>query len=378
MTHFIHTADWQLGMTRHYLGEDAQARFTQDRFDAITRIGEVAREKSAAFVIVAGDVFEHNRLDRKTVVRALDAMQSIPVPVYLLPGNHDPLDMASIYDSPTFKERCPDHVHVIRDTEPLQVTDGVELIGAPWHSKRPLSDLVVEALADVEPNGNVRIVLAHGAADILSPNQDDPALINMQDLEDLVESGKVHYVGLGDRHSVTELRPRVWYSGAHVATDHRDFQQTEPNHILLVDVDAKECHVESVKVGTWSFRRKEWTLTSKEDVDIFEQELEAVPDKQRTILKAGFHGNLDIEQKGRLEALMEHAQDLLASFELWDRKTDLVVTPSDADFERMELKGFARSAFQRIMETASQENPDQQAAQDGLSLIYRLAKGGRR
>ena len=38
----LHSGDWQLGMKRRYLGEDAQARFDEARFDAIRRIGEIA------------------------------------------------------------------------------------------------------------------------------------------------------------------------------------------------------------------------------------------------------------------------------------------------------------------------------------------------
>ena len=42
MTKFLHTADWQLGMTRHFLSDEAQARFTAARIEAITTIGALA------------------------------------------------------------------------------------------------------------------------------------------------------------------------------------------------------------------------------------------------------------------------------------------------------------------------------------------------
>jgi hypothetical protein len=32
---FLHTGDWQLGMTRHFFSEGVQERFAQSRFDAI-------------------------------------------------------------------------------------------------------------------------------------------------------------------------------------------------------------------------------------------------------------------------------------------------------------------------------------------------------
>ena len=70
---FIHTADWQLGMTRHFLSPEAQARFTQARIDGIRTIGNVAREEGASFVVVAGDVFESNQLEPRTVRRTIEA-----------------------------------------------------------------------------------------------------------------------------------------------------------------------------------------------------------------------------------------------------------------------------------------------------------------
>jgi DNA repair exonuclease SbcCD nuclease subunit len=100
---FIHTSDWQLGMTRAFLSEEAGARFSQDRIDAIRTLGQLAAEHSADFIVVAGDVFESNQLSRQTVRRSLDALGQIAVPVYLLPGNHDPLDGSSIFLSAEFK-----------------------------------------------------------------------------------------------------------------------------------------------------------------------------------------------------------------------------------------------------------------------------------
>lgn len=134
---FVATADWQLGMTAHYLDDEARPRFQQARLDAVRRIGEVARERGAEFVVVCGDVFESNQLDRSIVARTFEVLRSFTVPVVLLPGNHDPLDAASIYDSRAFRDRVPDHVHVLRDSAPYAVVEGVEIVGAPWFSKHP-------------------------------------------------------------------------------------------------------------------------------------------------------------------------------------------------------------------------------------------------
>jgi hypothetical protein len=36
---FIHTLDWQLGMTRAFLSEEASSHFGQARIDTIERLG---------------------------------------------------------------------------------------------------------------------------------------------------------------------------------------------------------------------------------------------------------------------------------------------------------------------------------------------------
>ena len=54
---FLHTADWQLGMTRHFLAGDAQPRYSAARRDAVAGLGALAAETGAEFVVVAGDVF---------------------------------------------------------------------------------------------------------------------------------------------------------------------------------------------------------------------------------------------------------------------------------------------------------------------------------
>ena len=110
---FLHTADWQLGMTRSFLDAEAQARFSAARRDAVAALGRVARETGAEFVVVAGDVFESNQLAPKVVSQSLEAMRAIDVPVYLLPGNHDPLDAASVYRSALFEKECPSNVTVL-------------------------------------------------------------------------------------------------------------------------------------------------------------------------------------------------------------------------------------------------------------------------
>src|SRR6056297_666105 len=145
---FLHTSDWQLGMTRAFLTPEASPRFSQARIDAIAVLGRLAAEHEAKFIVVAGDVFESSQISRETLVRTLEALKRVPVPVFLLPGNHDPLDGASIFATKEFRD-APDHVIVIRDQTPIPVpgAEGVEVVGSPWRTKHPNADLCAELAA---------------------------------------------------------------------------------------------------------------------------------------------------------------------------------------------------------------------------------------
>ena len=371
MMKFLHTADWQLGMARHYLDNDAQARFSGARLDVIEQMAQLATNEQCEFVVVCGDVFESNHVQRQVLVRAFERMAAFPhLGFYLLPGNHDPLDASSIYTSPTFTGRCPENVKVLTGSEPVQAAPGVELIPAPWPNKHPTTDLVDAACETLDQTNSLRIVVGHGAIDSMSPDPNDPRVIGLQRLEERIQAGLIHYVALGDRHSTTDVGStgRVYYSGAPEPTD---YDEIEPGNVLIVDLAADNLDVVARHLGTWRFLSREWHLTSGADIDALEAWLAGLEVKDRTIVKVAMVGQLSVAQKARLDELLEHHSDLLAAIETWERYSDLVVIPDDADLDHFGLSGFANDALTELHAIA-EEGDQASAARDALALLYRL------
>jgi DNA repair exonuclease SbcCD nuclease subunit len=370
---FLHTADWQLGMTRHFLGVEAQARFTAARTDAIRTIGSLAAAEGCSFVVVAGDVFESNHVERQVVVRALEAMSATPqVTFYLLPGNHDPLDASSVFRSPTFGQHQPGNVVVLADPGPVEVQPGVEVVAAPWFSKRPLSDLVDDACRDLPVDGTTRIVVGHGAVDALAPASSNPALVSLARAEAHLAAGTVHYVALGDRHSTTDLghTGRVWYSGAPEPTDH---VETDPGNALVVELSGGGATVTPHHVGAWRFLRSEFDLMGAADLDALAAWLDAQPDKDRTIVRLALVGQLSLSEQAALDDVLDHHRDLFAAVEVWAPSSDLVVLPDDGDFAELDFAGFARAAVDDLrVQAVSGDSPSADRARDALGLLYRL------
>ncbi len=376
MVRFIHTADWQLGMTRHFLTGESQARFSEARIEAIRAIGKRAIDEGCGFVVVCGDVFETNHVERQVIVRALDAMGGTPdVTFYLLPGNHDPLDASCVFKSQTFLQNAPGNVEVLDGTDPVDVGDGARIVAAPWTSKKPLVDLVGHAIEHAPPYDGITIVVGHGAVDALSPDTADPALIRLADAETAIGDGRVHYVALGDRHSTTDVGStgRVWYSGAPEPTA---FTEDDPGNVLVVDVGENDISVRPSNVAQWRFMNLMFELQGANDVDHVAEALQKIEGKSTTIVRLVLVGQLSLADKARLDAVLEHNSDLFGSLNTWERHSDLVVLPDDADFTLLELSGFAADALAELVDAARGDGGDAAVAMDALGLLYRLAGSG--
>lgn len=374
---FIATGDWQLGMTAHFLSAEARPRYQRARLDAIRRIGELAAEREAEFVLVCGDVFESNQLDRAIVARTFDVLNDFTVPVVLLPGNHDPLDASSIYDSQAFVARQPAEVTVLRDSTPFEVVPGVEIVGAPWFSKRPLTDLVASAtadLAEVAP-GSVRIIAGHGAVSSLDPDRESLATIDEANLRHVLDSGRAQFVALGDRHATYSVSDRIWYPGSPEVTSRRE---GDPGNVLLVDIDARThaVDVEKIRVGQWTFTVIEADVDSHDDVGALEQRLAAIPDKDRTAVWLVLTGTLSTAAKARLDEVLDHAGDLFALVSLWERHSDIAVVAADEDFAGLGLSGYLQESLDELADRAAGEGASASTAQDALGLLYRFARSG--
>ncbi len=370
---FLHTGDWQLGMTRHFFSEGVQERFAQSRFDAIRKLGRIAKEEDCQFMVVCGDVFESNLVDRKTVSRAIEALKDVPVPVYLLPGNHDPLNAASVFRSTTFLERKPAHVHVIEDTTPIRLDDSIEIVGIPWTSKRPLQDLVALTTGKLDPSVDaLRICVAHGMVNNLSPDPDDPSLISLHAAENAITENKIHYLALGDRHSLTRVGDsgRIWYAGTPEPTD---YNEVKPGLALVVTISEAGVTTRDVNVGRWKFiERKQVDLYTREDIETLRGWLEKLEDKERTVVKLRLVGALSLSLHGELEELLSHAQEILGAVET--RTDNLVIMPENADFKDLGFSGFAGCTVERLRSNIEESGgPDSVTSRNALALLVRLA-----
>lgn len=373
MVRFAHTADWQLGMTRHFLSPGTQGRYDQARLEAIGRIGRVAAAEGCEFIVVCGDVFEHVQVARKTAAPALRALRAVSeqLPVYLLPGNHDHLSSASIYASHWFGAERPANVHVLDRPGVVEVRSGVELLAAPWDGKQPPAEqidrLAVRAPIIGPESALVRIAVGHGGVDSLASQLTrDP--ISVSALEGALAERRIDFVALGDRHSRTQVGAtgRIWYSGTPEPTATREI---DPGHLLVVDLEpGAAVKATPHQVATWTFAEREFVLRGADAADDVLGWLDDFPEPSRAVAKPILRGELTIAEHARLTEAVEQRRDLFAAIAASGR-SDLRVRSEDQDFADLALTGFAAETVEEL------RGLDSDTARDALGLLLRLAGG---
>jgi DNA repair exonuclease SbcCD nuclease subunit len=369
---FLHTADWQLGLRVSFIPGDAGAVVRNERFATIRRIASVVRTTQSELVVVAGDVFEHHGLRPETLRRSFDAMSEIPVPVYLLPGNHDPLTEDALYRSEIWQRECPRNVQVLASQDPVVVRPGVMLFGCPLLERHTLGDTTEHlALSPADPE-HVRIGVAHGGIKEFLERMiglDEP-INNAIPMDRAARSG-LDYLALGDWHGLLRIDDRTWYSGTPEATR---FKERDPGKVLVVEIEAPGAVplVTPHDVSGLDWKKAEFSLDGEADLVGLQRFVEGLPRKDTTLLELTLAGTIDASVRARLDLeILDKARDRLRFLRV--RDDDLHTFLGADDLASLPTEGWLGKAVTRLKTEIEGTSAEERAR--ALRLLFRLHKG---
>jgi len=372
-TRFLHTADLQLGMTRHFLSADAQSRYSEARLEAVRAIGRLAAEERCAFVVVAGDVFETNQVARSVVLPALEAMGECPVPVLLLPGNHDAWHAGSVYRTRTFRAALPHNVTVLEPGTVREI-EGVTVVPAAFETKKPDVNPIEAVCRGLAPCAGPRVLVGHGIVDAVNPQSVEPSVIPLALLEQVVRERLVDYIALGDQHSAGAVGTtgRIFYAGTPLVTSYRE---ERPNRALVVELHDDTVEVTEHVVGEWQFIEHRFYLSGDADVEEVDTWLSELTERRRSVVRVSFVGTISLGARAQLDEVLDRHREVLGALEIHERECDLAVLPDEGDLALLGLTGFARLALDDLVAASSSEVAERaEAARDALGLLYRLCQ----
>jgi DNA repair exonuclease SbcCD nuclease subunit len=208
MLKLLHTADWHLGQRFPSFPEEAQKKLSRARMEVVARILDLARRNRVNAVLCAGDLFDTPSPAEAFWDGLAKTFRDHPpgdgVPVFLVPGNHDPLTPESVWaPSHPFRSRLPSWVHVVdRDDFVHEITPDAVLYARPCRSQAGENDLAMALPAREPGDERLRIGCVHGSTFDIERCQTNFPISR----EAGVQRG-LDYLAIGDTHSFRDVTP---------------------------------------------------------------------------------------------------------------------------------------------------------------------------
>lgn len=342
---FLHTADWQLGKPYGRVADPTnRASLQNERFECLRRIGRAAVDHQAAFVLVAGDLFDSPSPVNATVARACEAIGGMGVPVLAIPGNHDHGGPGSLWEQPFFlrqQQQLAPNLRVLLSPEPIILDDAV-VFPAPLLRRQDLADPTAWIRGAFDSPGFrpelPRIVLAHGSTQGFESNQEDEdeeaGGLNRLDLARLPDA-EIDYIALGDWHGTKQITPKAWYAGTPEIDRFPKGGQNDPGNILIVRVGRGT----PPEVGKHRTARLRWNdfshrFSEDEGFDAFQAELDQRIGQwgQDSLLRLSLDGSLGIARSQQLAELIEGLEARLLRLKFDDR---VFIAPTEEEVQAL-------------------------------------------
>lgn len=366
MTHFLHTADWQIGRQYGQFESDDAALLAEARFDVVARIAALAVERRVDAVLVAGDVFDTQGVSDRTIRRLFGAMAAFTGPWVMIAGNHDAALADSVWTRAMQLGCIPATVHVPLRTGVVDLPAlNLAVLAAPLTQRHTYDD-VTQAFDTLETEpGRVRVGLAHGSVAGRLPDTIDAT---NPIAPDRAARARLDYLALGDWHGCLSIDPHTWYAG----TPEQDrFRGNEPGYVLDVRIDAPGATPVVERVATGKYRWSAWseTVSLPTDAQALADRLAAL--RADDVLRLDVQGHVNMETWDALQrAVDQAAAQVRALLPDW---SGLKLEPDQADLAELGASGYVGEVAAQLQ--ALQGDAEQAAvASEALRLLMRFQR----
>lgn len=369
---FLHTADWQLGMKAVQVGA-AGERVRQERLKTAGRIAQLAREQAVDFILLAGDTFEDNAVERVLIQQAADLLGGVGIPVYLIPGNHDPLVPGSVWEHPSWGFR--NNIRILLEENPVVVPGG-RLFPCPVRDKFSRRDPTAWISAEI--NSEIRIGLAHGSFEGVGGRE-----LELPIPRDAASRAGLDYLALGHWHSLSLFPdgagvPRAAYSGT---PEPSRFGERDSGRVLIVEIESPQSppRITPFVVGGLIWETQTVPIRNRGDLARLRETIESWPRPEDTLLALKVSGFLEA---GEQEELVRLKEIMAARFLFQDLDlSSLYPSPADEAWLSDLPPGVLQETAARLRQWADPgfngsrpEGADPEVAARALMELYLLSR----
>jgi len=393
MVSFLHCADLHLGMRITRFEPATAGKLREARFDALENVLKALKERKADFLLIAGDLFDELTVDLLTAKRAFDMLdEASPVPVFVLPGNHDPLLSGGVWDRSPWNQ-AGKRLRLLQEAKPVEVGPGVVLLPCPLFRRTSLTDPTAWMRDVPRTQAEIRIGVAHGSLKVREDRPADDHLIARH----AATEQRLDYLALGHWHGQRTYPdpdgvPRTAYPGVHepMRFQHSDVQtgwvphsgagrgefldsgRGEVLHVTIAEAGAAP-EIAPLEVGRHLWLEEQRALTDNDDLGRLISDVANRDKRELLLLRLRLTGFLDASTMLRLQELREILVNRYFFGELDD--AGLHIRPTAEEIRGLAGAGILGKVLERLQaETAGADAEARRVAERALLLLHQLAR----
>ena len=345
MVKFLHTADWHLGMKYSQLQDKAE-KARQIRIKSVQKVLDHAVDVD--FILVAGDLFDNNNVDKQLLNTVSEMFQRTPVPIFIIPGNHDPLTLDSLYHDPVWDTLS--NITIFKEPEPFTIPyHNVTIYPSPVSQKQSRNDPTDWIkVGDPDSRNEINIGLAHGNLAIEGyiniPNFPiNPNRAHVSDLD---------YLALGEWHSYRAFKDpegiiRTVYSGTPETTK---FGEDASGKTVVVEIENPRLApaIRDLDVGTLIWEKHNLEISSMADAENLHLNIQQTPNPQNKVLSCNLTGVTDQDTINYLESIPSEFLNKFMHLNI--KKDDLYLKPDLLELKALLPEGaVVNQTFEALM-----------------------------
>jgi len=343
--------------------------------EVIPRLLDVARRHNVDAVLCAGDLFddpEPEPIFWQELAKKFRERGASHPPVFLVPGNHDPLTPESVW-SPghPFRQSLPPWVYVVdRDDFTYELASDVVLYSRPCRSKAGENDLAMALPAREPGDERVRVGCVHGSTfDIAGFETNFPIQRDAG-----VQRG-MDYLAIGDTHSfrdVTENLPvPTVYPGAPEPTT---FGEKRAGHVAIVALfrHGRRPRVEAEPVAFW-----QWIDVRCRDLNEL-RNLLTTPDLDRHVVRLHLDMTVSLSEETEVERILRDLEGTDATHGragvLIVDRSNLSLQPGSGDAFPEDLPPVLKETIARLDRLIAEaaDDSEKSKASRALAHLYKM------
>lgn len=322
----LHSADWQIGARFRQFGAQA-ARLREARVRTLRRVLELAADRQVDALLIAGDLFEDHQIEPAAVAEVFELFATHgAVPIFILPGNHDPIGSPSAVWARRPFVSPPSHVKIFATAEAVPLAGGF-LVANPLTQKQSSIDpsLRLVELARALPPDAIKIGMTHGSPAIGGMHQPDDFPIAI----DAATRAGLDFLALGHWHSALPLDGgRILMGGTPEQTDFAE-RGSGSVHEIEIECAGALPRITPLPCGEMQWRHLEGELALGDD--LFAQLLAC--DAARSVVRVTLRG---LAEPQAVAAWTARFRELAGSFAASDFRDE--TTPDFTAGELAELQ----------------------------------------